>query len=222
MIPESSPTWTNLLRMDWVKVTPEEPQFYEEQSRMETEEEHKLPEGEMPPELQERLGKDTPFRLRVPSVTNPEEPLVPFTSLLGITMARLGLEENATRWNRNTLIQYVRHTSKPIGIINLTGTMEKEEQEIMFSKPLGGQFHSVTILVFLPGKTGVLVEEDGVPTVSIDKLPPAIQERWKSAGLVAIRNKPVVASSAEPAPATVPLVVQAAQKKGMVQPSAAR
>lgn len=136
-------------------------------------------------------------------------------------MGQLGLDEKATRLNKNALIQYVRYTSKPIGIINLTGNVPDGEKEIMFARPAVGIFHAVTILVFLPGQSGILIEEDGVITVSLSKLPDAINERWRSAGLVQMRPKqasPAVVQPIEigrnPDVPVIPLIVQAAQKRG--------
>jgi len=228
IIPESSPTWTNLLRLDWAKVIPEESRYYEEQSREATEDDHTVPEGEMPAALQAIMGADTPFRLRIPPNVNPAQPFLPFTAILGITMGQLGLEEDAPRLTKNALIQYVKYTSKPIGIINLTGDVPEGEKDVMFARPFTGVFQSVTILVFLPGQTGILVEEDGVSTVHLANLPEAIQLRWKSAGLVQMRTKqaaPVAAPieiGKNPQVPVVPLVVQAAQKRGpRIAPKAA-
>ena len=220
IIPESSPTWTNLLRLDWAKIVPEEPMYYEEQSREATENDQKIPEGDMPAALQAILG-ETSLRLRSPP--NSDQSFLPFTAILGVTMGQLGLEENATRLNKNALVQYVRYTSKPIGMINLTGDIPDGEKEIMFAKPFSGIFHSVTIFVFLPGQSGILVEEDGVPTVTLSKLPASINERWKSAGLVQLRQKqasPAIVPSAVSSVVApvVPLVVQAAQKRGPRMP----
>jgi hypothetical protein len=218
IIPESSPTWTNLLRLDWAKVVPEESRYYEEQSREATENDQRIPEGEMPEALQAVLG-ETSLRLRSPP--NSEHSFLPFTAILGVTMGQLGLDEKATRLNKNALIQYVRYTSKPIGIINLTGNVPDGEKEIMFARPAVGIFHAVTILVFLPGQSGILIEEDGVITVSLSKLPDAINERWRSAGLVQMRPKqasPAVVQPIEigrnPDVPVIPLIVQAAQKRG--------
>jgi hypothetical protein len=130
-------------------------------------------------------------------------------------MGQLGLEENATLLNKKALIQYVRYTSKPIGMINLTGNIPDGEQQIMFAKPFIGTFPSVTILVFLPDRIGILVEEDGVATVSVLALPQNVMERWKMAGLVQMRQRQAV-PEASPIeyPNAAPLLVQAAQKKG--------
>lgn len=218
IIPESSPTWTNLLRLDWAKVVPEEAQYYEEQSREASENDRKIPEGEMPAALQSILG-ETSLRLRIPP--HADQSLLPFTAILGLTLGQLGLEENATRFNKNALIQYVRNTSKPIGMINLTGDIPEGEKEVMFARPAIGIFHVVTILVFLPGQAGILVEEDGVATVHLSNLPASINERWKSAGLVQMRQKQAIPAAAppveigvNPVALPVPLVVQAVQKRG--------
>jgi hypothetical protein len=222
IIPESSPTWTNLLRLDWAKVIPEEPQYYEEQSREASENDRKIPEGEMPEPLQAMLG-ETSLRLRIPP--NADQTLLPFTAILGVTMGQLGLEENATRLNKNALIQYVRYTSKPIGMMNLTGEIPDGEKEIMFARPAIGIFHSVTILVFLPGQIGILVEEDGVATVHLSSLPEAINERWRSAGLVQMRLKQASSAAVQPIEiginprvVPVPLVVQTVQRRGPRMP----
>jgi hypothetical protein len=85
----------------------------------------------------------------------------------------------------------------------------------MFAKPFIGTFPSVTILVFLPDRIGILVEEDGVATVSVLALPQNVMERWKMAGLVQMRQRQAV-PEASPIeyPNAAPLLVQAAQKKG--------
>ena len=229
IIPESSPTWTNLLRLDWAKVTPEEPKYYEELSREATESDRAIPEGDMPAPLQALLGAKTSLRLRVPPSANPSQPFLPFTAMLGVTMGQLGLEENAPRLTKSALIQYVRYTSKPIGMINLSGVIPPGEKEIMFAKPFTGVFQSVTILVFLADQNGILVEEDGVPTVHLSALPEVILAQWEASGLVQMRAKqatsvaqPPMEVGINPSLPVVPLVVQAAQKrKPRIAPNAA-
>ena len=206
IIPESSPTWTNLLRLDWARVIPEEAKYYEEQSREATEEDHAVPEGELPAQLQEILG-DSPFRLHSPPNPDQSKPLLPFTVMLGITLGQMGLEETAPKLTKQSMIEYVRYTSKPIGMINLTGNVPDDEKEVMFVRPFIGSFRSISILVFLPNQVGILVEEDGKETITIANLPEAVSQRWKQAGSVMLRNKPQIEE-----PIKVPLVVQ--QKRG--------
>ena len=185
ILPESSPTWTNLLRMDWAKSIPEEAKYYEEHSREEKEERAPL-EGELPPALQEILGADTRLRLLVPPSMNQEQPLLPFTSIFGLTLNQLGLPSNAAVLTQESMVRYVKTTALPIGIINLMGA-----PEIQFLRPMRGTFDSVMILVFLPGQAGLLVEELGVPTVKIGSLSEAIRKRWVDAALIPLPIKKI-------------------------------
>ena len=88
IIPESSPTWTNLLRLDWARQIPEEPKYYEEMSREATAENEAPPKGEMPAELEAILGEDTPIRLSIPDVPDKTQPLTPYQGILGINLAQ--------------------------------------------------------------------------------------------------------------------------------------
>lgn len=199
IIPETSPTWTNLLRFDWARQIPEEPRYYEEMSKEEAVEEP--PEGEMPAELEEILGEDTNIRLSIPDITDPTQPLMPFTGILGITLGQFGLPDNATMIKKENLIKYVQTTTKPIGIINLSGS---EEEAIQFVRPMTGSFDSVTILVFLPEQRGILIEEEGEPTVKIASLPETIQEIYRESPVIQLRRKQIITPIEEK---IVPLIV---------------
>lgn len=207
IIPESSMTWTNLLQLDWAKITMEESKHYEEMSREPDETDRQLPDGELPDALRQLIGEDTSLRLRVPSNSNPLQPLIPFTSILGLTLEQLGLNDNSPRFTKEALVQYVRRTSTPIGMINLSGVIPDDEKQIMFAKPFSGSFLSSIILVFLPDRAGLLVEENGVPTVKIANLPDVIVQRWKQAGLVTLRKKQPVEEEKEEQP-PVPLAAR--------------
>lgn len=194
IIPESSPTWTNLLRLDWTRQIPEEPKYYEEMSREATAENEAPPEGIMPPELETILGKDTPLRLSIPDVPDETQPLTPYQGILGITLDQIGLADNATIMKKENLVKYVELTSKPIGIIDLSGTTNTEENLIQFVRPFTGSFDSVTIFVFLPGQIGLLIQEEGEPTVKIASLPDNLQELYKNA-IIQMRRRHVVADA---------------------------
>lgn len=216
IIPESSPTWTNLLRMDWTPPAPEQPRYIEEHSRSEEPVEERKESDDIPPTLQEILGDSKRYQLIVPEVRTLKSmiPLLPFTSILGISLDRLGLPNTAKRFTKEALIQYVTQMILPIGMINLTGQLENEEHSIQFVKPQGGLFTAVTILVFLPDRSGVLVEEAGIPTVKTEHLPPALMERWKSAGRILIKHsKPAAVETVD----DLPLLVQAKRKPRMGQ-----
>ena len=170
IIPESSPTWTNLLRLDWAKQIPEEPKYYEEMSREAPE--NSPINGEMPPELEEILGEGTPLRvIRL-------NKLIELEGILGITLEQFGLKNNITKEN---LVKYVQLKSKPIGIMNVN--------DVQFVRPFTGSFDSVTIIVFLENQIGILIEEKGESTVKIASLPEKIQELYENAGRVQIKKR---------------------------------
>lgn len=192
IIPESSPTWTNLLRLDWARQIPEEPKYYEEMGRepnIQIDEEE--PKGDMPSELQEILGEDTTLRLSIPDVLDKSQPLVPLSGILGITLQQLGLNNVGRRLKKENLVRYVQATSKPIGMIDLSGA-NSDEDAIQFIKPaVGGPFDSVTIIIFLSDQVGVLIQEEGESTVKIESLPETLQEVFREAPIVRLRKRPV-------------------------------
>ena len=175
IIPESSPTWTNLLRLDWAKQIPEEVKYYEEMSREGT---TPQVEGNLTPELEEMLGKDTTIRL-----SKTYDNLKPFQGILGITLSQIGLPDNSQKLGKENLILYVKQMLKPVGII--------ENNTIHFTRPATGSFDVVTIFVFLGDQIGLLVEEEGEPTVKISSLPENIQELYKKASIVQIKKEVV-------------------------------
>jgi hypothetical protein len=176
-----------------------------------------VPKGDMPPLLTAILGEDTPFRLNVPE----EGTLMPFTGILGVTLEQLDVEYDATSLTQEQMVNYVRITSKPIGIINL-----KEEPIIQFVRPATGQFNQVTILVFLPDQIGILVERDGDATVRTALLPEAIQKRWEEAGIVTVKRRQVKIEEEPPVPIiigqnpvqqpVIPLVAQKGKEASLV------
>jgi len=218
IIPEASTTWTNLLRLDWTRQVLEEKKYYEEMSREEEDVDKEVPKGNMPPLLAAILGEDTPLRLNVPE----EGALMSFTGILGVTLEQLNVEYDATSLTREQMVNYVRITSKPIGMIDL-----REEPIIQFVRPATGQFDRVTIMVFLPDQIGILVERDGDATVSIGLLPEQVQKRWEEAGIVTIKRRQVKIEEELPVPLiigqnplqkeqVIPLVAQKGKEASLV------
>jgi hypothetical protein len=191
IIPESSSTWTDLLRLDWTKQIPEEKKYYEEMSRNEDEEDIIPPQGEMPPELYDVFGEDTLLRVKLISFDSTKEPFMAFTGILGITLDELDMEPTAKTLTRENLIKYVKLTTKPIGVINLTDEVE-EGKEVQFARPSIGSFDRVVLFIIMPSEIGLLIEEDGNPTVKLSSLPTIISDRWKEAGIIHIQSKPKV------------------------------
>jgi len=189
IIPESSPTWTNLLRLDWARQYPEESKYYEEMSREAMAANEEPPKGLLTPELEEILGEDTVLRVSIPEVPNKSQPLMPFTGILGVTLGQLGLSDDATNIEKENLIKYVQTTSKPIGLIDISS--DTDDVTIEFVRPFTGAFDSVTIFVFLPEKIGLLIQEEGDSTVKIRALSSMLQDAWRDASVVQLRRRPV-------------------------------
>jgi hypothetical protein len=204
IIPESSPTWTNLLRLDWARQIPEEPKYYEEMSREATDENDQAPEGEMPVALEAILGEETNLRLSIPDIPDKTQPLMPFTGILGVTLDQMGLENNATELKKENLVKYVQVTSKPIGLIDLRESGKPLEDSVQFVRPFTGSFDSVTIFVFLPDQIGILIQEEGESTVKIASLPESLKELYRGASIVQLKRRVAVAPVEE---IKVPLVI---------------
>jgi hypothetical protein len=207
IIPESSPTWTNLLRLDWARQIPEEPKYYEEMSRLPNIVNEEQLKEELPSELKAILGEDTTIRLNILDVPDKSQPLAPLSGILGITLEQLGLDKNIVeqRIKKENLIKYVHATSKPIGMIDLSGG-NSEEDGIQFIKPaVGGPFDSVTIIILLVNQVGILFQEEGNPTVKILSLPEALQEVFRQAPIVRLRKR-LIAQPLDEEP-TMPLII---------------
>ena len=175
IIPESSGTWTNLLRLDWATQTLEEPQYYEEMTREADEEDTQSQYDTLPDELVSIFGENSPFRIMIPKTEDSSNRFLPFTGILGVSMEQIEMDSTKTMGIDN-MIQYVRTTSRPIGVITVG-----EEQPIQFAKPRTGTFDTVAILVFLSNGTIGMLFEDGNSSVSISQLPQSVQERWSNA-----------------------------------------
>jgi hypothetical protein len=157
-------------------------------SREATTEDEEPPEGEMPATLEAILGEGTSLRLSVPDVPDIDKPLTPFQGILGVTLNQLGLTDDAKKFKKENLVKFVQVTSKPIGIVDLTGG----EDSIEFVRPFTGSFDSVTIFVFLPDQIGILIQEEGEPSVKIASLPETLQELYKEAAIVQMRRRPIL------------------------------
>ena len=203
IIPETSTAWTNLLRLEWARQTPEQPKYFEEMTRKDiSNAEEVTPKGELPEALTELLGEDTPFRLNIPDIAEDkrDKPLLPFTAILGMSLAELGVENTSTIFTKQSLQNYVKKKFRPIGMIDLTirGGNGSTSPVVQFYRPMKGKYTQVTILVFLPDNSGVLIEEEGSSLITISKLPENIQEYWNNAGLVMTLKNPVIGEAPEP------------------------
>ena len=187
IIPESSFTWANLLRLDWTAQILEEPKYYEEMSQDVTEEKYDV-ENNMPRSLLPIFGEESPFHIVIPQIRNAATRFAPFAAILGITMEQIGMEPSDTMLTIDNMIQYVNETSRPIGIINARNGID-----IQFARPRTGQFDTVTIIVYMEDTMGIVVEDEGNSTIRIASMPPALQDAWQKANLPPIvkREEPM-------------------------------
>ena len=194
IIPESSPTWTNLLQLEWLQQASEKPRYYEEMSR--EDEDDKKYEDPVPDELKQMLGEHSPFHMMDLPV-DPVQSLFPLLGILGMTAEELGLEEGDTTLSIDQMVNYVKTKQLPIGMINFNG-----EPRVQFVTPYPGSFDSVLLLVFLPNRMGLLVQHNDNRTAFIAALPDVIRRRWKDAGRVEFEKiaRPGPAASLQPLP----------------------
>ena len=175
IIPESSFTWANLLRLDWTTQVLEEPKYYEEMSREAVEEKYDN-EDEIPNILIPVLGKGSPYRVDIPP--HRAESFAPFAAILGVTMEQIGMEPKDTVLTVEHMIQYVNETSRPIGMINVRNGID-----IQFARPRTGQFNTVSVIVYLENAIGILVEEEGNPTIRTASMPSELEDAWENASV---------------------------------------
>jgi hypothetical protein len=175
IIPESSFTWVNLLRLDWTTQILEEPKYYEEMSGDAVDAvEKKLPDSLIP-----IVGEDSHYHIDIPPL-NQAEPFAPFAAILGVTIEQIGMEPSDMMITVEHMIQYVNETSNPIGMINV------KNSNIQFARPRTGQFNTVTVIVYLEDEMGILVEEEGNSTIRIASMPPMLVDAWEKSNLPSI------------------------------------
>jgi hypothetical protein len=170
VIPESSPSWTALLRLEWTKQTPEKPRYFEERSSSEEPAKPALRMGESA----EALLGDAQYH-----IFWLEEGLVTLTALLDLTSEDLKMEDS---FGRNQMIQYVRMKGAAVGTI--------KDGEVYFTRPIG-YVSDVLLLVIEGDRIGVVMEEEGRATIAVENMPAALMERWSEAGIVMQKKKPV-------------------------------
>ena len=174
IIPESSFTWANLLRLDWTTQILEEPKYYEEMSREVVEEKHD--NDELPRSLIAVIGEGSPYHVIIPPANR--VPFAPFAAILGVTMEQIGMEPKDTMLTVKHMIQYVNETSRPIGMINVRNRID-----VQFARPQTGQFDTVVIIVYLEDAIGILVEGEGNLTIRTTNMPPELDDAWENANL---------------------------------------
>jgi hypothetical protein len=205
IIPESSITWANLLRLDWTRQVLEEPQYYEEMSR-EIEEEKAQGMDGLPDVFVSLFGEDSGFYVDIPQKVA-GKPFAPFAALLGITMEQMGMTEDDRELTLKHMIQYVNTTNLPIGLLDA-----RRGLKIGFVRPRMGTFDTVTIIVYWEDKIGILIQEEGNSTVQIKAMPLRLQEKWENAHM-----PPIEEEEKEVAPKQYPVMAKQKRKPLVAQ-----
>jgi hypothetical protein len=222
IIPESSLTWTELLRLEWLTKPFDRPTFYEEMSR-EGDDEKSL--GQLPTPLENMFGTASSLYLYIPEEQTPETPFESIASIIGVPLTDIKLSRDAQTLTADNIIEYVRQTHKPIGFIDIDANTE------YFAKEDASTFRKVLVIVRVNNKIGVLLENNNDNYIMINLLPEKITDNWV---IVESQPAPAVYPEARPkglqkiiskglrkigAPAIVPVVVPAAApvKKGIAK-----
>jgi hypothetical protein len=199
IIPESSISWANLLRLEWTQEVSDRPKYYEEMSRDGADEQI---QGILPPELRQRLGNS--LRLYIPEDQDPAKPFLSFLGVLEVELDQLAMTETTTRLTRKNLTRYVLNTRKQIGIIDTINDY------IEYVRPTKEISPTILVFVFIDDKVGLLIEMDGIPYVNISSLPEP--DTWFSAEKVG--EKPRYASKMVDQP--VPLLADKKEEAPLV------
>jgi hypothetical protein len=163
IIPESSTTWINLLRMDWLQDQKEKPQFYEEMASYV--QPKAIATASQLPGLEGVLG---PNSYRLWNAKN----LGDMLRIMGVKEAEIGLE-GATELTPESIRQYVKTMNLSVGIVNL-----RDEPSITFVRSDKGAQDRALLIVKRPEGLGLLLETAGQAYVEVAKFPAALKAQW--------------------------------------------
>jgi hypothetical protein len=200
IIPESSTTWINLLRMDWLQDEKEKPQFYEEMSSYV--QPKAVATASQLPGLEAVLGPNSY------SLWNAKN-LGDLLRIMGVKAEEVGLE-GATDLTPDSINRYVKAMNLSVGIVNLGG-----EPSITFIRSDKGAQDRALLVVKRPEGLGLLLETAGQAYVEVGKFPAALKAKWDVvpvAPRVAVLKRKAVSSLLKPATvaSAVPVVPVAA------------
>jgi hypothetical protein len=189
IIPESSMTWLDLLRFDWLKSKDEEPRYFEEMSRERDEKDNTEIKETPHNRWVEHYGNDNK-QLRIQWSNQPDTPLVPLMPFMGMSILDWGIDSSLKGLEVRDLKDFARKTKRSVGYIEFTEG-KYEDPHTIYVKRKTEQEH-VVLFVKIDGKFGLLMEEDRT-YLPIDRLPQQIQREWKEAPITQLMTKPQVA-----------------------------
>ena len=201
IVPESSPTWIQLLQMEWMKTTMERPRYIEELSAEPGAGEMKR-EGikSVPAALWGPLGIDETSDLRLwMARQTPEflaQPMLPLTTILEMSLDQLGLDADAKGLSEDAGRAYTKAQKRPIIIVNTDGT-------IRAYRPFKGKYDRILVVINTEDGPGLLVFGDSNKTqMLMSQLPAPLLTAYETAEVVL--RIAAAAAAEEPAAAAVP------------------
>ena len=209
IIPESSVTWLDLLRFDWLKDISEEPHYFEEMSRERDEKNEDLVEHRFPREWMEKYGE--PERLRIEWSNQPDTPFVPLMPFMGMSILDWGIDPSTKDITESELKEYAKRTKRSVGYIEFSEGKSDDDVHKIFIKRKTEQDHMV-LFVKINENIGLVMEED-TTYLPLESLPEAIQRDWSETKTTLFITKPQVAQiHTTSVPAVQPMMANVKEK----------
>jgi hypothetical protein len=200
IIPENIPAWTELLRMEWLHPSTEQPRFWEELSAPTESNAPLAPRAEqppLPPSLLATLGGDPsafpiPLSLFIPAPIPGSPPLAPFKEFLELTDADIPADSSA--FSDKTIARIA--SKKKSAVIQLDFSAAPAAAEAAgptilarFVVQSGNPKPDVLVLVNLPGAPpSLLVSDPSQPAaLPFDSIPEALKLILRNARAIFVK-----------------------------------
>jgi hypothetical protein len=190
IIPESSVTWLDLLRFDWLKDSSEEPRYFEEMSREKDEmNEDRETEDRLPEDWVEKYGRTE--GLHIEWSNQPDTPFVPLMPFMGMSILDWGIDPATKSLTDTELKEFAKRTKRSVGYIEFTDEKYDDENKTIYIKRKTEQDH-VVLFVKMGDKIGLVMQND-TTYLPIESLPEVIQREWSAVRITTFITKPQVA-----------------------------
>jgi hypothetical protein len=170
IIPQGTPAWTDMLRMDWMRTTLESPRFFEE-LHVDAGTDAVAPDGTFPLELGGVMTKG----LRVWRVDDkvPAQPLLPLMPLLGASFSEVGLDTSANTFTNDAATRLVRLKGVSLIVIADDGVRS-------FVRAGGAVGESVFVIYTRGGVCGLVVDENMEYEIPVRALSGELLDAWRN------------------------------------------
>jgi hypothetical protein len=190
IIPESSISWSEMLRLDWMKQTPEKPVYYEEMSREKDDSKDDTKDDEEKEEKEEKehrtrddiftkypmlsdiFGAADEYVFVFTPLDRGIKPLLPVTGILGVSITNLKIAPRSRKLTIQNLGHYVDITKNAIGMIDIT------DNSIVFVKDNKRTTETV-LLIISDDEIGVVKRNDTI-MLNTFEFPNRLKEKWNN------------------------------------------